>query len=165
MPILLGWDETAPREDQDTMPIRGFGILLQVSVDFGEEAVVEGAVFLELDFAEVDGRGGRIPFGNQQTVDTEGRLLDFDRSKVVIDDRGGIVAQQFEEQFRLSLEDFVEERIGFHSRIITRRRLMPHRSNGRVFVSCGGYGSTRTVFEEMCRISLFMAPINRCFVL
>jgi hypothetical protein len=93
---------------------------------------------LELDFAEVDGRVGCIPFGNQQTIDAEGRLLDFDRSKVVVDDRSSIMAQQFEEQFRLGLEDFVEERISFHSRIITLRQVAPHRSNDRFSMSRSG---------------------------
>lgn len=74
------------------MPIWGCRILLEVGIDFGEEAVVKLWVFLELDFAEVDEGIGVGAFGDEEAIDAEGGLLDFNRAEVIVDDRVSTLA-------------------------------------------------------------------------
>ncbi len=87
--------EAATGEDDNTVPlIEAAGVAVEVEKTFPEEAIVEGVVFWELDFAEADDLGLGIRRGQENAVNAEGRFFNFDGLEAVALALLGVEAQQ-----------------------------------------------------------------------
>jgi hypothetical protein len=53
-------------------------------VGFGKEAIVEGLVFLKLDFGEEDNARGCIVWGQKHAINAKGGFFDFDGFKAIM---------------------------------------------------------------------------------
>jgi hypothetical protein len=78
------WFEAAGGEDNDPVPVIVKGLVtVEVEQGFREEAMVEGVVFLKLDFAKEDNFGCGI-FGRQENaINAKGGFFDLNGLETV----------------------------------------------------------------------------------
>jgi len=98
--------------DEDGLPVVEMGILLQVEKEFGEGAVVQVVVFLELNFDEVGGLVALAVWGGENAINAEAGLFEFDGLEAVVGSIG--LANQFKQNGGGSAEEAIKEGIGFH---------------------------------------------------
>jgi hypothetical protein len=69
--------------------------LSQIEEDFGEETMVEEGISLELDFSEIDGASAGGTGGEENTIDAEGGLFEFDGFELVGGGEFGRLSDEF----------------------------------------------------------------------
>jgi len=107
--------EAATEKDDDAVPlVEAAGIAVEVEEAFAEEAVVEGVVFLELDFAEADDLGLGIGRGEEDAIYAEGGFFDFDGLEAIALALTGVEVEQGEEEAGAALEKLVEDGVAAH---------------------------------------------------